>query len=354
VLVGPSPIPLLRAGVLLSARYLEGLREAGVRGVYVDDEVSAGIEPVSPLSERTRRQATKALTSAFETAADGKPGLDVGPLKEIAAQIVADIIACGDAAVALDDLATLDAYTLQHSIDVTALGVLIGDRHARQHGWVDWTGARRFDRFEQRLILLGTGLLLHDIGKLAIPREVLQKPSPLTPEEWELVREHPTIGYRMLAGSQSLSEVSKSVVRSHHERWDGGGYPQGVSGERIPPLARLAAVADVFDAVTAERSYKGAAPVHVGVETIAEGAGTLFDPTVVETFLRAVAPYPPGLAVELSDGRRGIVTACPPAAVDRPVVRLVDAGRPVGEIELEQHPELEVVAVDVDLTPVAA
>jgi HD-GYP domain-containing protein (c-di-GMP phosphodiesterase class II) len=359
VLVGPSPIPLLRAGVRLSPRYVDGLREAGVRGVYVDDELSAGIEPHSPLTEKTRREATRALSKAFETVGDGRAQQPlaestIAPLQEIAARIVGDILACGDAAVALDDLSTLDAYTLQHSIDVTALGVLLGERHARRHGWTDWKGRRRYDRLEERLILLGTGLLLHDIGKLAIPPDVLQKSGELTEDEWELVREHPTIGYRMLSQSKSLSEVSKSIVRSHHERWDGGGYPSGLVGEKIAPLARLAAIADVFDAITAERAYKRAAPVHVGVETVVEGAGRLFDPELVVTFAETVAPYPPGLAVELSDGRRGIVADVPTDRISRPVVRIVEDGRPAGELALAELPELAIVAVDVELAAVRA
>jgi HD-GYP domain-containing protein (c-di-GMP phosphodiesterase class II) len=360
VLIG-SGIPLLRAGVRLSARYIDGLRQAGVTGVYVDDELSAGIDPLSPISDATRRAATTALTSAFELVADEQSGTavtisdrTVGTLKEVAAQIVQDVLSCGDAAVALQDLATIDAYTLQHSIDVTALGVLLGERHTRVHGWTDWNGERRYDRLEQRLTLLGTGLLLHDIGKLAIPAEVLQKTGELTDDEWQLVREHPAIGYRMLSTGGGLSEVAKSVVRSHHERWDGSGYPAGAVGERIPQLARLAAVADVFDAITAQRAYKTAAPLHVGVQVIAEGAGTLFEPALVATFVSSVAPYPPGLAVMLSDGRRGIVAECPPTAVDRPLVRIVEGGRIVAEVELERVPHLEIVAVDVELHQVAA
>jgi HD-GYP domain-containing protein (c-di-GMP phosphodiesterase class II) len=357
--VGVSTIPLLRKGVQLSTRYLDGLREAGVRGVWVDDEASAGIEPVMQITDQTRIDAQKALSNAFESVVASPAGITfsetaIAPLKDIAGKIVADILSCGDAALALDDLGTLDAYTLQHSIDVTALGVLLGERHTRAHGWVDWQGIRRYDQLEERLVVLGTGLLLHDIGKIGIPAEVLQKPGELNDEEWKLVRQHPTIGYRMLAESQTLSEVSKSVIKGHHERWDGGGYPSGFAGEQIAPLARLAAVADVFDAITAERAYKHAAPVHVGVETIAEGANTLFDPAVVQTFVATVAPYPPGTSVELADGRRGIVASCPADAVDRPVVRVVEGGRPVAEVALADRPELEVVAVDVDLTVVAA
>ena len=318
VSVGPSDIPLLRAGVRMSSHYVEGLVRADIRAVYVDDAFSDGIEPVEPISERTREQATRSLRKAFGTitrgeggAVRGVPEQTLAALKELARMIVEDVSNCGEAAVAINDLATHDTYTLQHSIDTTAVGLLLAQRLWTHHGWIDGRGARRWDRTEPRLVLLGQALLLHDVGKLALPAEVLQKPGPLTPEERELVDQHPDIGYTMLAGAATLSPLVKDVVRHHHERWDGSGYPSGKVGPHTSQFARIAGVADVFDAISSARPYKAAAPVHVAYDFIAGGDGTLFDPEIVAMFRRTVAPYPPGLAVELSDGRRGIVSECP-------------------------------------------
>lgn len=356
VSVGPSDIPLLRAGVRMSSHYVEGLVRADIRAVYVDDAFSDGIDPVEPISERTRKEATQSLRKAFGTITSGNGGTVPGvpeqvlaTLKDLARTIVEDISNCGEAAVAINDLATHDTYTLQHSIDVAAVGLLLAQRLWTHHGWIDGRGARRWDRTEQRLVLLGQALLLHDVGKLALPPEVLQKPGPLTPEERELVDQHPEIGYTMLAGATALSPLVKDVVRHHHERWDGSGYPSGKVGPSTSQFSRIAGVADVFDAISSARPYKDAAPVHVAYEFVSDGDATLFDPEIVAVFRRTVAPYPTGLAVELSDGRRGIVSACPGNAAHRPTVRLVADGsglltQPV-EVALADEPELSVVAV---------
>jgi HD-GYP domain-containing protein (c-di-GMP phosphodiesterase class II) len=118
------------------------------------------------------------------------------------------------------------------------------------------------------------------------------------------------------------------VVRDHHERWDGLGYPVGRQGDEIHQFARIAAVADVYDAVTSDRPYRAAAPPHVGVRLIREGAGTQFDAHVVEHFLRVAMPYPVGYTIALADGTPGAVVGVDPEEPEYPVVRYRDpAGR---------------------------
>jgi HD-GYP domain-containing protein (c-di-GMP phosphodiesterase class II) len=271
------------------------------------------------------------------------PDSVVKDLQSVADMIARDIEDNADVAVALDDLSSADGYTLQHSIDVAAVGMLIGQKLFRERGWIDHTGRRSYERRDRRLARLGLGLLLHDIGKLAIPTEILNKPGRLDEGEWELMRAHPRTGVEMLR-SDLISPLVKVVVRSHHERWDGGGYPDGLGADSIHQLARIAAVADVYDAVTSERVYAAARPPDVGVRIVTEGAGRAFDPEVVEVFKRVVAPYPPGVEVRLSDGRRGVVVSAPPNKLDRPVVRVGwDAGgaqvSPY-EIDTAEDPEL--------------
>ena len=127
------------------------------------------------------------------------------------------------------------------------------------------------------------GFLLHDIGKVAIPDGILHKPEPLTDEERTLVRRHPVIGEQILQGIPFL-DAARAVVRHHHERWDGTGYPDGLSGEEIPLSARVFAVADALDAMTTDRPYRSATTLGAARVAIAAGAGSQFDPRVVDAF----------------------------------------------------------------------
>ncbi|HET7171863.1 MAG TPA: HD-GYP domain-containing protein [Gaiellales bacterium] len=319
--------PLLRAGTAITPVYRNALIRQGINAVYIDDELSAGIEVPDVLTERTRNEAESALQRAYDdipsALGNGETVSDkaIGDLKQIAHLIARDIAASGDAVLALTDLAGADAYTLQHSIDVTVLGLVLGRRVLNLYGWPNYRGRRVFTGIDERLTSLGVGLLLHDIGKLVVPSPVLQKQGPLDADEWELMRQHPVAGVELLPG-HTVSALAKSIVRSHHERWDGSGYPDGRAGSKIAQFARIASVADVYDAVTSARPYRAAAPAHVGYQVIVEGAGTAFDPEVVAAFRKLVAPYPAGTEVELADGSRGIVAALPSDAPDRPTVRI--------------------------------
>jgi HD-GYP domain-containing protein (c-di-GMP phosphodiesterase class II) len=350
----PSAIPLLRKGVPVTPRHREALLAAGVHAVYIDDALSEGIEVRQAVDPETRRQATQAVSRAFDGTRDTKsasralPDSVLSDLQRVAEMIAHDVEDNADVALALDDLSSADGYTLQHSIDVAAVGMLIGQRLFLERGWIDHLGRRSYERRDRRLARLGLGLLLHDIGKLAIPAEVLNKPGRLDEAEWELMRAHPRTGVEMLR-SDLISPLVKVVVRSHHERWDGGGYPDGLAGEDIHQLARVAAAADVFDAVTSERVYASARPPDVGVQIVVDGAGRAFDPEVVDVFRRVITPYPPGQEVQLADGRRGIVASVPPDRLDRPVVRVgwEAGGREVTpyEVDTAKEPELELACV---------
>jgi ribonuclease P protein subunit RPR2 len=161
-----------------------------------------------------------------------------------------------------------DAYTGKHAERVTAYGIEI----SRVAGLpVDDDSDLEF------------GFLLHDIGKVAIPDAILYKPGPLTDSERDLMAQHPMIGAAIVAGIEFLAGAVP-VIRSHHERWDGDGYPDGLTGDQIPIAARAFAVADVLDALTTDRPYRPASPLAVAREMIAGGSGSHFDPRIIEAF----------------------------------------------------------------------
>ena len=172
----------------------------------------------------------------------------------------------------LSALRSHDPYTYRHSLRTVRLSVLLGracgvNTHAR-------------------LRVLSLGALAHDLGKIFIPGGVLHKEGRLTAAEWAAVRRHPLDGARMLVGVAASEGVCR-VAAEHHERWDGRGYPAGLSGERIDFNARVVAVADAFDAMTSERAYGPAVGYEEAAAELERCAGTQFDPDVVRTFLRA-------------------------------------------------------------------
>jgi len=138
----------------------------------------------------------------------------------------------------------------------------------------------------EELTNIERGALLHDIGKIGVPDAILRKRGPLTPEEWRIMRMHPVMGRQILRGVRFLKPAIP-IVYSHHERWDGTGYPEGLVGEAISLSARIFAVADAFDALTSDRPYRRAVPAEVALREIRRCTGTHFDPQVVEAFLQA-------------------------------------------------------------------
>ena len=163
-----------------------------------------------------------------------------------------------------------DAYTGKHAERVAAYGLEI---------------ARQIDVRLAEDPQAEMGFLLHDIGKVAIPDGILHKADELTPKERALMREHPVIGAKILEGIPFLADACE-VIRHHHERWDGAGYPDGLAGEDIPLSARVFAVADALDAITTDRPYRAARSLDEARAVITAGVGTQFDPRVVEALER--------------------------------------------------------------------
>lgn len=139
--------------------------------------------------------------------------------------------------------------------------------------------------------------VLHDIGKVGIKESILQKPGKLTKEEWEEMKKHPEIGYRIAQNTPELANVAEYILY-HHERWDGQGYPQGLKGEEIPVLCRILAVADAYDAMTSDRTYRKAMNREEAIAELKRNAGTQFEPEVVEKFINCLHKLSAGMEVE--------------------------------------------------------
>jgi len=206
-----------------------------------------------------------------------------------------------------------DEYTFVHSLNV---GLLCGYLAGRLK-----PGDREF------AASMTYGGLLHDLGKAKVPQQVLNKPGKLSDEEYEIMKSHSVHGDE-LAKSSGISDVRVlSVIRNHHERWGGHGYPDGLQKNQIPLFARIAAVADVFDALTAKRVYKNPLSSREAVSMILESSENDFDKVVVRELLLSVGLYPPGTLVELSDFSVGVVVGARNSDLFRPQVHITIDGK---------------------------
>ena len=166
-----------------------------------------------------------------------------------------------------------DTYTRGHSDRVSEYSVLIG---------------KHLGLSEEDIHLLRVGGLFHDIGKIGVPDSILLKTSKLTDDEYSEIKNHPTIGAHILSNA-TIFEKAIPVVKHHHERYDGFGYPSKLAGENIPYLARIAAVADSFDAMTSKRTYRDSMPMDIVIEEIRKNKGSQFDPNIADTFLNILS-----------------------------------------------------------------
>lgn len=235
----------------------------------------------------------------------------------------------------LRELESYDYYSYVHSVNVALLATIIG----LQMGYGSLM-----------LINLALGALLHDWGKLMIPCKILDKPSGLTAGEFEIIKQHPGRGEQMLR-SVILSEGVLKIVRQHHERWNGQGYPDCLSGEAIYHGAQIVAVADVFDALTADRPYRAGIPPYHALEMILSRVNKNFSLDIVKAFRSSLNLYPENSRVTLNTGETGTVIAIPLGLPTRPVVRIILdwKGHPVKKektVDLLVDLSLSVSAVD--------
>lgn len=236
-------------------------------------------------------QSKKAVTSMFQEARLGK-AVDTEQAQRLVEEISDSVSRNPGALISLARLKTADDYTYMHSVAVCALMVAL----ARQLG---------LDAEQTRSA--GIAGLLHDLGKAAMPMEVLNKPGKLTDEEFAIIKKHPEEGHRMLLVGSDVNEVVLDVVLHHHEKTDGSGYPEGLLDDDISQFAKMGAVCDVYDAITSNRPYKAGWDPAESLRRMAEWSKGHFDQTIFQAFVKSVGIYPIGSLVKLSSGRLGIV-----------------------------------------------
>ena len=381
---GPGGRLLLGEGVRLTSEYLAKLRARGMAALYVDDPDLSDVAPPEPIRAEARAEIASGLQSSFGEVArsiggllsDGDAGLAsaLAPAAcspERAVEAMEQVVASSPETAAavrqavgtvdailqetagqqvaggLSNLRSHDAYTFDHSLDVTAVGLVL----ARAAGW----NARQLRHF-------AVGLLLHDIGKLFVDPQILNKPARLSDAESARMRAHPLLGYALVKATvPDLGPLPAQVALQHHERQDGHGYPRRLIGtntlgvrepNRIHDFGSVAAVADVYDALACDRPYRAALPgdqVHRMIERM---SGTHLNAEAVRLFVATVPPFPVCSDVRLRGGEWGghaaTVVRLNRHDLARPVVRVLsDAdGRRIDavEVDLAAAPEVDVTA----------
>ncbi|WP_181814717.1 HD-GYP domain-containing protein [Sphingomonas aracearum] len=280
-------------------------------------EHSCSFEEERPRAAKLLKQSTREMKRLFGEVRAGKAIRcdDFAPLVE---QICASVTRNSHALISLSRLRSRDDYTYVHSVAVSALMMRF---------------ARSLDMAPDAVFDLGLAGLLHDVGEMIVPERILTKPGSLSDEEFAVIRSHPEQGYRLLSGAAELPEVVVDVCRHHHERSDGSGYPLRLAGEEISVAARIAAICDVYDALTSDRAYKAAWSPAEAITRMHGWAGH-FDPELLFRFMRTLGLFPEGLLVELRSNRLGVVLPNGRRA-SRPLVRAFFSTRERAAMPLE-------------------
>jgi hypothetical protein len=319
---------LLRAGMRMTSALAVRIADGGARGIWIEDELGAGIVPtpefpadVIGLAHHALSKALAAAPGAIAAGRELDPSL-VRQLRDAGDEIADAVLEYPPDLCPINDMPIAIATAPWHAVRVALLGTFVGHRALAQRGWTDFQGVQRFDQFDERLSTLAFGLLVHDIGVAAsagcMGAENAQR------------AEHISRGSALFPAAGTPA-AARSVIHGHHERWDGIGYPERRRQDAIQPNARIAAIADAYDALRASGGGREPLPIHAAVATIEDGAGSRFDPALVAHFLALVPPYPVGHELVLGDGRSAVVVQ-PSRDRLRPTVRLRSAGGATAEL----------------------
>lgn len=267
---------LLAANKKLSFRTIDLLKENRFHGIYIYDEY----KDYDSFEELIDLDLHKAITESLDA-------VDVDNLLYASSSLVDRLAQRPELLIDLNELFHYDCSTYEHSINVaitsTACGMQIGVP-------------------KEQLLELSTAAMLHDIGKIAIPHNILNKDGKLTDEERKIIERHPQYGYDILYNNYHITPRIRAAVRCHHENIDGTGYPLKLKGKSIPLFARIIHMADVYDALCKKRAYKDKFLHSESIEYLLGGSGTMFDIDLVREFLKVIVAYPVGCDIELSNG----------------------------------------------------
>lgn len=304
---------VLARRTVLDTELIIKIRKFKCNGLYVEEDQKQNIPIVNTINNSLRTKTVNGIKEIFICKENDLP-VDKERFTEMENQVetIVDVILKNkEMMLNMVDLKVFDDYTYFHSVNVAVLSIGLGT-------------AMGLDKND--LCNLGFGALLHDIGKVFVPKNILHKQGPLTDNEFMEMKKHSYLGFEYLASEYVGSVAAQAGILDHHEKFSGGGYPNNAKGEKISLYGRIISIADVYDALTSDRPYRKGLLPSEAIEYIMGGTENLFDPDLVKVFIRKIAPYPIGTSVKLSNGLSGIVTDNFESYCMRPNVRVYKNG----------------------------
>lgn len=299
---------LINAGVRDLDQYVRRLELLGINFLYIEDEVSDGIEINELIQAETRTKCKYTLQKSFQRI-NTHFSVNMNDVVTITRSLIDDILSSKGVLYNINEIGSMEDNTLDHSLNTTVYAICLG----RQLGYN-----------KTQLKHLATGTLLHDIGKTALNHNILFKPGRLSAEEFEHVKSHTQLGYELLCKDSQIPEATRQVCLCHHERIDGSGYPFGRQGDELHDYVKIASIVDVYEALTVKRCYHNAITPLQAMDILTQEATSKLDFNLVSIFNQNIAVYPTGTNVLLSDGRYGIVRDQNESFPLRPVVRVIE------------------------------
>ncbi|AIQ20607.1 HD-GYP domain-containing protein [Paenibacillus sp. FSL L8-0470] len=311
-LINAYGVTVIPARSVLNAEHLELIRKQRINTL---DIVFTDEQPQTPACREMVNgvvEVSKDLFNSFRLTRK----VPLADIRKDVVPVVQEISLLPDIFALFEAIQGKDDYTYQHNIGVGVLSTLIG---------------RWMNMGQAELSVLSLAATLHDIGKLKIPPELLNKPGKLTTEEFALVRKHTIFGYEMLKETTGANSHITLTALQHHERNDGKGYPLGLKEEQIDSYSKIVAVADIFHAMSSKRPYHEAMPFHLIVEQMRRGSFGALDPHVVSVFLENIVKRTVGRDVILTDGRVGEIVYLNPHNIETPLIKIdgeyIDLGK---------------------------
>lgn len=325
---------LLQEGTILTQRHIDYLSQYYLDTIFVEvnsemlnnllgDDLKLFAKLPNTKAKKVYTNALYTIHNLFSLSKEGKE-LDLEPVKKVIDDLLMEISKNSNLMLQLATFKSYHQYTLTHSINVSIFSVFLGNALLVS------------PKFLKNLAFGG---LLHDIGKTQISKQILDKPGPLDDAEFKIIKNHPEIGYNIIKANTDVDPEVLDIILHHHEKKDGTGYPDGLKNEEISLASKIVAVADIYDALTSDRSYRAKLLPHESIEYLFVNTSKKhLEEELVKTFINNVAIYPVGTMVELTDGRQGKVVGFPEYFPMRPIIQI--SGKRNEKINLLNNPNI--------------